>query len=225
DVGDPDRRDHRRRSASVAQRAQRDALDRHPEDAGRQHRHDKGEDEGADQRETAQYRALAGYPEQFKRPHADKRADHEHVEMREIDQLEDAIDEREAERQQGVHRAETQPIDDLLQQNRVDDHAAWTLIIRSTETNCPTGLDASDRGSRRRPGSIRQPLLPRAAWAPAFAGTYSAACFSRALWCDAHELVLMQHVIQRVFVILVDLVDADHLARDVAVFVEADLAL
>src|SRR5207237_837631 len=83
-----------------------------------------------DQRETAQYRALAGYPEHFKRPHADKRADHEHVEMREIDQLEDAIDEREAERQQGVHRAEAQPIDDLLQQNRIDDPAASTLMTR-----------------------------------------------------------------------------------------------
>src|SRR5947209_14862308 len=47
----------------------------------------------------------------------------------------------------------------------------------------------------------------------------------RALWGDAHELVLMQHVIQREFVVLLDLVDADHLARDVAVFVEADLAL
>ena len=43
--------------------------------------------------------------------------------MGEIDQLEDAVDEGEAERQQRVHRAEAEPVDDLLQQNRVEDHA------------------------------------------------------------------------------------------------------
>jgi len=43
---------------------------------------------------------LTRQPEQLERPHADERADHEHAEMREVDQLENAVDEREAERQQ-----------------------------------------------------------------------------------------------------------------------------
>src|SRR5690242_7366172 len=54
--------------------------------------------------------------------------------MREIDQLEDAIDECKPERQQGVHRAEAQPIDDLLQQNRIDDH--WALAPRVKSKFC-----------------------------------------------------------------------------------------
>src|SRR6516164_7238931 len=42
--------------------------------------------------------------------------------MRKVDQLEDAVDQSEAKRQEGVHRAQAQPVDHLLEQHAVVGH-------------------------------------------------------------------------------------------------------
>ena len=48
------------------------------------------------------------------RPHG---ADHDHFAMREIDELNDAIDHRVAERDHGIDAAERKAVDELLQED------------------------------------------------------------------------------------------------------------
>src|SRR3984893_19095443 len=79
-------------------------------------------------------------------------------------------------------------------------------------------------GSRRRPGSIHRSFLPLPAWVPAFAGNPKAR-LSRALRRDAQVFVLVEHAVERVLVVLLDLEDADFPVGDVAVVVEADHTL
>ena len=52
--------------------------------------------------------------EQLQRAEADERADHEDVAVREVQQLQDAVDERVAERDQRVDAAERQRVDGEL---------------------------------------------------------------------------------------------------------------
>src|SRR5262249_46914581 len=66
--------------------------------------------------------------------------------------------------------------------------------------------------------------LPRPAWGERV-GVRGRWRRSRALRGDAQVFVLMEDVVERVFVVLLDLVDADHPVGDVAVLVKADLAL
>src|SRR6266568_1860920 len=98
--------------------------------------------------------------------------------------------------------------------------------------------------SRRRPGSILEPVgcqqprtdaEPASRWIPAFAGmtaglappfaVWKPTNGSRALRGDAEVFVLVENAVERVLVVLFDLKDADLAVGDVAVFVEADLAL
>src|SRR3984957_16475750 len=80
--------------------------------------------------------ALTRDAQKLEGPHAEKRADHEHIEMREIDQLENAVDQGKSQRQQGIHRAEAQPVDHLLQQHAIVGHhgapggSEYRLVIR-----------------------------------------------------------------------------------------------
>ena len=114
---DADRRDHRRRARDVPQRAQTDPLDEHAEDARRRHGRHEEHHERADQRESGQGLRDRGdaHEVQHHEPHEGPR--HEDAEVGEVDQLDDAVHHGEAEREQGVHHAKREPVDDLLEEN------------------------------------------------------------------------------------------------------------
>ena len=57
---------------------------------------------------------VLGPAERMQHAEADERADHEHVAVREVQELEDAVDERVAERDQRVDAAERERVDGEL---------------------------------------------------------------------------------------------------------------
>ena len=107
-----DRRDERREPRRVAQRPVRDALERVADGHADGHRHQHAGDED---RERRQSRVRPGDRRDHRKRH--HRADHHDLAVREIDQLDDAVHHRVAERDDGVDAAERQPVDDLLQEN------------------------------------------------------------------------------------------------------------
>jgi hypothetical protein len=48
---------------------------------------------------------------------ADERADHEHLAVGEVDQADDAVDHGVAQGDQGIHAAQHQAVDDLLEKD------------------------------------------------------------------------------------------------------------
>ena len=107
DERDADRRDQRHEARGAPKRPVRDPLDRRVEqgaaDHGQQERHEDRRNEGAERRVLLQ----AEHAQRDRR--RDHPADHEHVAVGEVDQLEDAVDERVAERDERVERAVRQP--------------------------------------------------------------------------------------------------------------------
>ena len=77
----------------------------------------EGHQQHAGQRQPGQDHLLTGDARTVCNIHmAMKRADHEDVEVGEVDQLQNAVDQGEPEREQRVHRAQAQSVDGLLQQ-------------------------------------------------------------------------------------------------------------
>ena len=77
-------------------------------------------------------------PNRLSHAHRDEGADHEDVEMGEVDQLEDAVDDRKTERQQRIHRPETQSVDQLLKENVEGRHGVPIPALRRTATGAKT---------------------------------------------------------------------------------------
>ena len=115
DEGDPDGGDHRRGPGDVAQRAEAEPLDRHPEQAGDDHRDEEEDDQGGHQGPAGQGPGHRGDAHEVQDGEPHEGPGHEDAEVGEVDQLDDAVDHGEAEREQGVHHAEREPVHHLLQ--------------------------------------------------------------------------------------------------------------
>ncbi len=109
---DADGGDERRQAVGIAQRAVSDSLDPDAKEAGATHRRHHHQGDGQPRRHG---RHLV-MDEHGSHPSGKERADHEHVAMREIQHLEDAVDERVSEGDQGVKASKFQPVDELLQE-------------------------------------------------------------------------------------------------------------
>jgi hypothetical protein len=104
-----DRRDQRREPGRPAERPVRDELDRDIDEPAGEHGDGERSEERRDERGG---RRADGQPERVLRDDhrpGDHPAEHEHVTVREVDQLEDAVHERVAERDERVDRAVRQP--------------------------------------------------------------------------------------------------------------------
>ena len=98
-----DRGDQRREPWRVAQRLVGDPLDRGVEEREAGHDHDEREREAADDREHARAHVEAEDADDHRA--RDEAGEREDVAVREVDQLQDAVDERVAERDETVDRA------------------------------------------------------------------------------------------------------------------------
>ena len=103
---DAERADQRRDPRRVAERPVGEALDRDAEHGAAGHRGERDQDQQQPDRDDRVGRAA----EQLERAEADERAHHEHVAVGEVQELEDAVDERVAECDQGVDAAERQAV-------------------------------------------------------------------------------------------------------------------
>ena len=104
----PDRRDQRRQSRRVTERPVRDPFDPCVERRAERHRAEQGHEQRRDHHRP---RVHVTEPEPADRDReGHPRAEHEHVAVREVDQLEDPVDERVAERDQGVDETEREPV-------------------------------------------------------------------------------------------------------------------
>ena len=112
--GDAERRDQRRDPRGVAQRPVGEALDREPEKARAEHRdHEHAEDEQRDRDRRVERAA-----QERQDAEADERADHVDVAVREVEQLEDPVDHRVAQRDQRVDAPEDDPVHRQLEVER-----------------------------------------------------------------------------------------------------------
>ncbi|MPM22573.1 hypothetical protein SDC9_69030 [bioreactor metagenome] len=110
--GHADRRDQRSQARTVAQPLVGHLFNREVECRS----HDAGDD-GGDQQHHPTRGTGHGFLHHADAAPTGERPDHEHFTVREIDQLNDAVHHRIAEGYEGVHAAENQTVDDLLQQN------------------------------------------------------------------------------------------------------------
>ncbi len=120
DERDADRRDQGSQPRSVTQRPVRESLDHDSHHAHHDHADREGEEQDAGELER-----VADGPVEAQRhqePERHERADHEDVAVREIDQLDDAVDHRVAQRDEGIDRADGQRVHQLLDEGR-DIHA------------------------------------------------------------------------------------------------------
>ena len=69
-------------------------------------------------------------------PHGDERAHHEDVEVGEVDELDDAVDHGEPEREKRIHRAQAHPVDHLLKQDIPRIHAQDSRLQRRNAQHC-----------------------------------------------------------------------------------------
>ena len=122
-IGDADGGDHRGRARDAAQRPQPVTLDQGAERARAQHRTDEHEQQNADEGQAVEDLGLPHKAQGLHHPQGDERAHHEDVEVGEVDQLDDAVDHGEPEREQRIHRAQAHPVDDLLKQDIPRAHA------------------------------------------------------------------------------------------------------
>jgi hypothetical protein len=126
---DAERADQRCDSRRVPERPVREALDRNPEDAGAEHRHEEHQGDQQPDRDHRIERAA----ERGQDAVADEGADHEHVAVGEVQQLEDPVDQRVAQGDQGVHAPERHAVDGELDEDvPVDreDHGARLKHVR-----------------------------------------------------------------------------------------------
>jgi hypothetical protein len=80
---------------------------------------------------------------------------HEDAEVGEVDQLDDAVHHGEAKREQGVHHAEREPVDDLLEDDVQPAHARMLMPAPSDGT-----LPGPARRQRRPGIRISTPTYP-----------------------------------------------------------------
>jgi hypothetical protein len=109
-----DGRDQRREPGGAPQRSIGHPIDGHVEGGGGQH--GEREDERQQRHEVPAVQR-PGHAEQGEPGEGDVEAQHEDVAVREVDQLDDAVDHRVAERDQGEDGAAGQPVDRLLDQD------------------------------------------------------------------------------------------------------------
>ena len=105
-----ERRDQRRDSRRGAQRPVGEALEHDADAAARHHRPERHQH---DQQPDGDARILRPAEPAEDAP-ADEGADHHHVAVGEVEQLEDPVDHREAERDEGVHASQRQAVDGQL---------------------------------------------------------------------------------------------------------------
>ena len=103
-------RDERRQSRRVAKRPVGDLLDREVQ----RRANDDGGDQ-ADEKKQPARQAEAGQ-RRHHRP-ARQRAHHQHIAVREVDEVDDPVDHRVAERHQCVDAAQNEAVDDLLDED------------------------------------------------------------------------------------------------------------
>ena len=96
----------------MSERAIGEPLDRRPEDAQQQHGHCEVDEE--DHREDGRLIDRPVLTEDIgEHVHRRERADHEDIAVREVDELDDAVDHRVADGDEGVDRADRQAVDEL----------------------------------------------------------------------------------------------------------------
>ena len=108
--GHAERADQRRDARRVTERPVGEALDRDAEHGAARHRGERDQHEQQPERDDG-----VGRPaEQLERAEADERADGEDVAVGEVEELEDPVDERVAERDERVHAAERETVERQL---------------------------------------------------------------------------------------------------------------
>ena len=136
------RGDQRRQARRVAQRPVGDLLDREVE-----HRADDDRRDQRDQQQRPARQAEAG--ERGDDGPARQRADHQHLAVGEVDQVDDPVDHRVAERDQRIDAAEHEAVDDLLDE---DIHARATLLAIPLPP--PRECPMAKVPGRRRPAAV-----------------------------------------------------------------------
>src|SRR5439155_13525198 len=105
--GDTERADQRSDTGCITERSVRKALDRHTECGAARHPGQRDEDE----EEPHGNNWVGGTTERVEGAEADERPDHEDVAVGEVEQLQDSVDERVAERDEGIGAALRQPVE------------------------------------------------------------------------------------------------------------------
>ena len=104
---DAERTDQRRDPRGVAERPVGEALDHDAEHRAAGHRRERDQH----QQQPGRHLRIRRAAQQLERAEADERPDHEHVAVGEIEELQDPVDERVAERDQGVDAAQREAVD------------------------------------------------------------------------------------------------------------------
>ena len=104
---DAERADQRRDPRGVAERPIGEALDHDAEHRAAGH----GRKRDQHQQQPGRHHRIRRAPQQLERAEADERADHEHIAVGEVEELQDPVDERVAERDQGIDAAQREPVD------------------------------------------------------------------------------------------------------------------
>ena len=121
-----DRRDQRRQAERAAQRPVGDPLDRPAVGRGEGHR----DQQDQDQRER--HPGDAEHAEQGERDDREEGTDHVDFAVGEIDHADDAVDHAVADRDQAVHGAQGDAVDQLLQEIRHPCRCALRLVRRGS---------------------------------------------------------------------------------------------
>src|ERR1700682_4953520 len=172
----PDGGDQRRQSRRVAKRAVRDSLDTDVDDTHDEH-HDREDEEERDQ--VADLKGVLVSGKEGDQRRNDVSGQREHVAMSEVDELDDAVDHRVAERDQGVDRAIGQAEDqDLRELGGIEyrlsgeKHQEGSGEDEETEVGNahPPEASGSDSLQRLEPGShsarVQRPLPKRSGGGP-----------------------------------------------------------
>ncbi len=156
DEREADRGDQRRQLRRVAQRPVAGALDHHVEAAAGDAGDDQRQQQAADQHRR---RGRDPEPERGPERERDQRADHEHLAVGEVDQLDDPVDHRVAERDQRPDRAVGDPVDEVVAEP--GEVAAGAQVVdaegdrhrqqqRDQEKRRPARAEREPRADRRR---------------------------------------------------------------------------
>ena len=135
DIGDADRRDHRRGTRHVAQgRSSACARSATPSAPQNSMTPTRASSSTPTRGKPVRMTRWPIRPSQLQDPHGEERAHHEDVEVGEVDQLDDAVDHGEPEREERVHRAQAHPVDDLLKQDILVCHRIGTRPLVQLDT-------------------------------------------------------------------------------------------
>jgi hypothetical protein len=176
DQRDADRGDQRGHTRGAAEGPVGEPLDGHVDRAHHGHADGQGRDEDRAKDERLRDRAVGQVqPEEVERgrearqeEQADERSDHEHVAVGEVDQLDDPVDHRIAEGDEGIDRAEHERVADLLGAGRdglrkcvLDGDRVGRAQVRNVleEQQDPEVDDDPDDAADEQPGPEREPAL------------------------------------------------------------------